>query len=271
MLSAPTRTAPARSRRATSGASTAAGGRLALDLRAGARRQAGDVEQVLDRERHAGERQRVARAIAVGEAPVERRGARARALGDDVGEGVDRRIDGGDARQARLDHRRRADGARSHRLGDRGGGAGEELAGPHRGEALPAAGRSSGPIGVNTGAGSSRDAERRGHHQRRRARRPARSRRGRRADAPARAAGRARPRRRRRRPRCVRDPSAACVLGTRLQRRTSRWKISRLFFLAATKLGSESVATVRGRASAYGRISATRVGRLVSSSTWSAR
>ena len=32
-------------------------------------------------------------------------------------------------------------------------------------------------------------------------------------------------------------------------RRTSRWKISRLRFLAAMKLGSESVATVRGRAS----------------------
>ncbi len=57
------------------------GGRtLALDLRAGARRQAGDVEQVLDREGHAGERQRVARVVAVaraaGRAP---RRARARA------------------------------------------------------------------------------------------------------------------------------------------------------------------------------------------------
>ena len=133
------------------------GGRtLALDLRAGARRQAGDVEEVLDSERHAGERQRAARAIAAGQSSVERRGAPAGALGDDVGEGVDRRIDSGDARQARLDHRRRADGARSHRLGDRGGGAGEELAGSHRGDSPSApAARSSGPIGVNAGAGSS--------------------------------------------------------------------------------------------------------------------
>ena len=32
----------------------------------------------------------------------------------------------------------------------------------------------------------------------------------------------------------------------RAQRRTSRWKISRLCFLAATKLGSDSVATSGG-------------------------
>lgn len=35
-----------------------------------------------------------------------------------------------------------------------------------------------------------------------------------------------------------------------VHRRTSRWKISRLSFFIATKLGSLSVASVRGRASA---------------------
>ena len=56
MLSAPTSTAPAASSRSISVASRAAGGVVAVDLRAGKRRKPCDVEQVLHRERHAGER-----------------------------------------------------------------------------------------------------------------------------------------------------------------------------------------------------------------------
>ncbi len=47
---------------------------LAIDLRAGQRRQAGDIEQVLHRERHAGER---TERLAAGAGVVDRLGARA--------------------------------------------------------------------------------------------------------------------------------------------------------------------------------------------------
>ena len=56
MLSAPTSTAPAASIRSISVASRAAGGKIAVDLRAGAGRKPFDVEQVLHREGHAGQR-----------------------------------------------------------------------------------------------------------------------------------------------------------------------------------------------------------------------
>ena len=70
--------------------------RAAVDLGAGAGRQAGDVEQVLDREGHAGERQ----VLAV-RGPIDgaRRGAGA--LGGDVGEGVERGVARGDLARAR--------------------------------------------------------------------------------------------------------------------------------------------------------------------------
>jgi hypothetical protein len=84
MFSAPTSTAPALSSRRTSSASRAAGAAVALDLRARQRGQAGHVEQVLHRERHAG--QRHARAALV---PVDQRGALQRPLGQHRGEGVD--------------------------------------------------------------------------------------------------------------------------------------------------------------------------------------
>ena len=55
MLSAPTSTAPAASMRSISVASRGDGGEIAVDLRSGAGGKALDVEQVLHRERHAGE------------------------------------------------------------------------------------------------------------------------------------------------------------------------------------------------------------------------
>ena len=56
MFSVPSSTAPAAFIRRTSAASAAAGRALAVDARPGAGRQAGDVEEVLHREGHAGER-----------------------------------------------------------------------------------------------------------------------------------------------------------------------------------------------------------------------
>ena len=54
---------------------------------------------------------------------------------------------------------------------------------------------------------------------------------------------------RRWRPLCAGAGRVATGPGGRFQRRTSRWKISRLCRLAATKLACDSVSTVRGRAS----------------------
>jgi hypothetical protein len=70
-----------------------------IDLGAGDGRQPCDVEKVLDRERHAGERQ--ARFVARG---VERARAALRALGGDGGEGIECRIELGDARQRGVDN-----------------------------------------------------------------------------------------------------------------------------------------------------------------------
>ena len=71
---------------------------LAVDLRAGERRQAGDVDQVLHRERHAGER---SRRIC--------HGTRAGAFGGDGGKGVQHRVAAGNARERLFDHLRRSD------------------------------------------------------------------------------------------------------------------------------------------------------------------
>ena len=79
MLSAPTRTAPAASSRSISVASRADGSVVAVDLRARERRKTRDVEQILDRERHAGERpERFALAASL----IQRAGFLARAVGD---------------------------------------------------------------------------------------------------------------------------------------------------------------------------------------------
>ena len=77
---------------------------LAVDLRAGAGRQAGDVEQVLHRERHAGKRPERS---APGVFRIEHRRALARPRRGDVGEGIEQRIVLLDARQRRLDDRDR--------------------------------------------------------------------------------------------------------------------------------------------------------------------
>jgi hypothetical protein len=73
---------------------------VAVDLRAGARRQPGDVDQVLDRERHAGERPERRAARALGVDPI---GGRAGALGQHIGERIDPRVERGDARKRRVD------------------------------------------------------------------------------------------------------------------------------------------------------------------------
>ena len=81
--------APAASRRATSVASASAGGAVAIDLRAGARRQARDVEQVLDGEWRAGER---AERLAARPRRVDRVGPGERARRRHVGEGAERSV-----------------------------------------------------------------------------------------------------------------------------------------------------------------------------------
>ena len=91
------RMAPALSSRATSVASCSAGGAVAIDLRAGAGRQALDVEQVLDREGRAGER---AERLAARPRRVDRVGLGERARRRHVGEGAERGV-------ARLDARER--------------------------------------------------------------------------------------------------------------------------------------------------------------------
>ena len=94
--------------------------RIAVDLRAGERRQAGDVEQVLDRERHAGER---AELLAAGARLVDRLRAAERALLGDRGEGIEQRIALADAGERRLDDALRAGAAGGDGGGDIGGRA----------------------------------------------------------------------------------------------------------------------------------------------------
>ncbi len=89
---------------------------VAVDLRSGERRQAGDVEQVLDREWHAGERPDRFAARARG---VDRFGAQQRALLGDRGEGVEHRIALANAGERRLTTLRRCCG-RTRPRGDFG-------------------------------------------------------------------------------------------------------------------------------------------------------
>ena len=72
------------------------GGMRAVDLRSGARRQTLHVEQVLHRERNAGEGANV---LAAGDRGIDGLGAAGRAFGRYVGEGVQRGIARGDARE----------------------------------------------------------------------------------------------------------------------------------------------------------------------------
>ena len=82
-----------------------------VDLRAGSRRQALYVEQVLDREGHAGQRTAMGAGVDLG-------GALAGARSHDVGEGVDRGLAGLDAGQRRLDDGGGLDLAAHHGAGD---------------------------------------------------------------------------------------------------------------------------------------------------------
>ena len=69
---------------------------IAVDLRAGAGGKTFYVEQILDRERHAGERPDL---LAGGDGGIDRAGFCARAVGGDVGERVQHGIVLGDPRQ----------------------------------------------------------------------------------------------------------------------------------------------------------------------------
>ena len=91
---------------------------FAIDLGAGPGRKAGYVDEVLDRERNAGER---ARRSAGRDAAVDRVGARERALPGDVGERVRAAVDRGDACKRRLGDLPRACAPGRDLAGDLGG------------------------------------------------------------------------------------------------------------------------------------------------------
>ena len=114
----------------------AGGSAVAIDLRSRSRRQAVDVEQVLDRERRA--RERAERFAPRAPAGVDRGGLGERALGGDVGEGAELGVERLDALERRLDDFARA------RLAADDGGANFQRADRVRGEAHA----------VYTGAGS---------------------------------------------------------------------------------------------------------------------
>ena len=99
MLSAPTRIAPARLQARDERRVGRGGRQVAVDLRTGARRQAGNVEQVLDRERHAGER---TERLASGAGRVDRIGLGERPRRRHIGEGAERAVVRFDARQRRF-------------------------------------------------------------------------------------------------------------------------------------------------------------------------
>ena len=112
MLSAPTRTAPAASMRSTSVASREDGARSRLIFEPARVGKALHVEQVFDRERHAGER-----ADASGRPRSRHRRLRlgARAIGGDVGEGVQNGIVLCDPRQRGFGHGERGQSCRRPR------------------------------------------------------------------------------------------------------------------------------------------------------------
>ena len=116
MLSVPTRIAPASRMRATSAASAAAGGCSAVHVRARERREAGDVEQVLDGVRDAGERRQRLAGLPL---RVDRARLGQRALGRDGREAVERRVHARDRGERPLGHRQRRHCAAADRLRDR--------------------------------------------------------------------------------------------------------------------------------------------------------
>ena len=90
---------------------------IAVDFGAGECRQAGHVEQVLDRERHAGQRRKL---LALRPCRIERLRAGKRAPRGDGGEGIEQRVALADARQRRFDDKCRADAAGGDGSSDRG-------------------------------------------------------------------------------------------------------------------------------------------------------
>ena len=122
---------------------------LALDLRAGARGQARDVEQVLRGERNAGERQVARSAAATRELRVDARRLVQRALGNDIGECIDDSIGRVDPGQRGAHDVRRGAFAGTDRCRDLRSGLARSFAG-HCGRSPRA-----GAIGRNVGAGSS--------------------------------------------------------------------------------------------------------------------
>jgi len=97
---------------------------IAVDLRTGQSRQSGDIEQILDRERHAGQRPQ---RFALFARPVDQFRAKERALLGDRREGIKHRIALADARQRRLDHANRAGAARRYGSGNIGGSGEVEI------------------------------------------------------------------------------------------------------------------------------------------------
>jgi hypothetical protein len=88
---------------------------LAVDLGAGTRREARNIEQVLHRERHA---RQWAQRLAGGMRDIERFRARQRALGGDVSEGVEHLIASADRGERGFHHGLYADLAARHGAGD---------------------------------------------------------------------------------------------------------------------------------------------------------
>ena len=136
MLSAPTRIAPAASRRAIIVASFFGRRAVTVDLGARARRQPIDVEKVLDRERRASERSEARPARPGGVYSV---GFGKRARCRHIGEGAERAVAGLDAAEGFLRNLARASGAGPDCLDD----------------SLSRAVEKRTRHGVNTGAGSS--------------------------------------------------------------------------------------------------------------------
>ena len=157
MLSAPTRMAPAASSRSIKAASRVAGGasRLIFDPASVGRPR--DVEQILDRERHAGERtERLAGRAGV----IDRlaRAASARCFGD-RGEGIEQRIALADAEQRRFDDARGARAAGRHRGGDVGRTAPHQCVGRRLKHGIPA------PARYRRAVGNSSTSAARSQHQ----------------------------------------------------------------------------------------------------------
>ena len=118
MLSAPTSTAPAASMRSISVASRVAGARSRLIFEPARVGEARDVEQILHREGHAGER---ADGLAGGDIGIDRARFGTGAIGGDVGEGIEDGVVLLDARERCFGRIERGHLAARNRARDLGG------------------------------------------------------------------------------------------------------------------------------------------------------